>query len=126
MSVDEFKAAEKTPLTVVLDDVRSMYNVGSVLRSCDAFRVKEVLLCGITAAPPHPEIFVMVPHKYNLSVQKQKRPDNLLVKGTLQPHLEKHHRHGKGNAGNRHGKALALSGELKPRQRNSQRNNPFV
>ena len=56
MSVDEFKAAEKTPLTVVLDDVRSMYNVGSVLRSCDAFRVKEVLLCGITAAPPHPEI----------------------------------------------------------------------
>ena len=51
---------------------------------------------------------------------------NLLVKGALQPHLEKHHRHGKGNAGNRHGKALALSGELKPRQRNSQRNNPFV
>lgn len=56
MSIDEFKAAEKTPLTVVLDDVRSMYNVGSVLRSCDAFRVKEVVLCGITAAPPHPEI----------------------------------------------------------------------
>ena len=46
LSVEEFKAAEKTPLTVVLDDVRSMYNVGSVLRSCDAFRVKEVLLCG--------------------------------------------------------------------------------
>lgn len=56
LSVDEFKAAEKMPLTVVLDDVRSMYNVGSVLRSCDAFRVREVLLCGITAAPPHPEI----------------------------------------------------------------------
>ena len=56
LSVEEFKAAEKMPLTVVLDDVRSMYNVGSVLRSCDAFRVREVLLCGITAAPPHPEI----------------------------------------------------------------------
>ena len=56
LTVDEFKSAEKMPLTVVLDDVRSMYNVGSVLRSCDAFRVEAVWLCGITAAPPHPEI----------------------------------------------------------------------
>ena len=56
LTVDEFKAADKLPLIVVLDDVRSMYNVGSVLRSCDAFRVEEVLLCGITAVPPHPEI----------------------------------------------------------------------
>ena len=56
LTVDEFKDAEKLPLTVVLDDVRSMYNVGSVLRSCDAFRVKAVVLCGITATPPHPEI----------------------------------------------------------------------
>ena len=56
LTVDEFKAADKLPLIVVLDDVRSMYNVGSVLRSCDAFRVEEVLLCGITACPPHPEI----------------------------------------------------------------------
>ena len=56
LTVDEFKDAEKLPLTVVLDDVRSMYNVGSVLRSCDAFRVEAVVLCGITATPPHPEI----------------------------------------------------------------------
>ena len=56
LTVDEFKNAEKMPLTVVLDDVRSMYNVGSVLRSCDAFRVEAVWLCGITASPPHPEI----------------------------------------------------------------------
>lgn len=56
LTVDEFRTSDKMPLTVVLDDVRSLYNVGSVLRSCDAFRVEEVVLCGITAAPPHPEI----------------------------------------------------------------------
>lgn len=56
MSADEFRASEKMPLVVVLDDVRSMYNVGSVFRTADAFRVEEILLCGITAQPPHPEI----------------------------------------------------------------------
>lgn len=56
LTVDEFKDSEKLPLIVVLDDVRSMYNVGSVLRSCDAFRVEAVWLCGITGVPPHPEI----------------------------------------------------------------------
>jgi len=56
ISVDEFKAADKLPLAVVLDDVRSLYNVGSVFRTCDAFRVALVCLCGITATPPHPEI----------------------------------------------------------------------
>lgn len=56
LTVDEFKKAEKMPLTVVLDDVRSLYNVGSVFRSCDAFRVEAVWLCGITATPPHQEI----------------------------------------------------------------------
>lgn len=56
LTVDEFRTSDKMSLTVVLDDVRSLYNVGSVLRSCDAFRVEEVVLCGITAAPPHPEI----------------------------------------------------------------------
>lgn len=56
LSVDEFQQADKLPLTVVLDDVRSLYNVGSVFRSCDAFRVERICLCGITAAPPHPEI----------------------------------------------------------------------
>ena len=56
LTVDEFKAASKLPLVVVLDNVRSLHNVGSVLRSCDAFRVEAVYLCGITAAPPSAEI----------------------------------------------------------------------
>ena len=55
-SVDEFHEAPKLPLIVVLDDVRSLHNVGSVFRSGDAFRVEAVYLCGITATPPHPEI----------------------------------------------------------------------
>ncbi|WP_281724218.1 RNA methyltransferase [Hoylesella shahii] len=56
LTVDEFKAASKTPLVVVLDNVRSLHNVGSVFRSCDAFRVEAVYLCGITATPPSAEI----------------------------------------------------------------------
>ena len=56
LSVDEFKQAEKLPLIVVLDDVRSMYNVGSVFRTGDAFRVNGVYLCGITSTPPSTEI----------------------------------------------------------------------
>lgn len=56
MNIEEFKQSEKLPLIVVLDDVRSLYNVGSVFRSSDAFRVKAIYLCGITATPPHPEI----------------------------------------------------------------------
>lgn len=56
MSVAEFKDSEKQPIIVVLDHVRSLYNVGSVFRSSDAFRIEGVCLCGITAQPPHPEI----------------------------------------------------------------------
>ena len=56
LSVEQFHEARKMPLVVVLDDVRSLYNVGSVFRSCDAFRVEAIYLCGITATPPHPEI----------------------------------------------------------------------
>ena len=56
LTLEEFKEAEKLPLIVVLDDVRSLYNVGSVFRSCDAFRVEAVYLCGITATPPNAEI----------------------------------------------------------------------
>ena len=56
LSVSEFKEAEKLPLIVVLDDVRSLYNVGSVFRCGDAFRIEAVYLCGITACPPNAEI----------------------------------------------------------------------
>ena len=56
MSLAEFKEADKQPLVVVLDHVRSLYNVGSVFRSSDAFRISGLCLCGITARPPHPEI----------------------------------------------------------------------
>ncbi|MGI6242673.1 MAG: RNA methyltransferase [Prevotella sp.] len=56
LSVEEFKEAPKLPLIVILDNVRSLYNVGSVFRTCDAFRVEAVYLCGITATPPNVEI----------------------------------------------------------------------
>ena len=56
LSVEEFKESDKLPLVVVLDDVRSMYNVGSVFRTGDAFRIEAVYLCGISATPPSTEI----------------------------------------------------------------------
>lgn len=56
ISAEEFKLVEKLPLVVVLDEVRSLHNVGSVFRSGDAFRVEGICLCGITATPPQPEI----------------------------------------------------------------------
>lgn len=56
LSVEEFHQAEKIPLIVVLDDVRSMHNVGSVFRTGDAFRIEAVYLCGITSTPPMAEI----------------------------------------------------------------------
>ncbi|KGN86726.1 MULTISPECIES: RNA methyltransferase [unclassified Porphyromonas] len=51
-----YKASRKLPLVIVLDDVRSMNNIGSVFRSADAFRLEGLYLCGITARPPHPDI----------------------------------------------------------------------
>jgi 23S rRNA (guanosine2251-2'-O)-methyltransferase len=56
LSTEDFKAVEKQPIVVVLDNVRSMHNVGSAFRTSDAFRVSVLLLCGITATPPHREI----------------------------------------------------------------------
>lgn len=56
LSVSEFKTAAKWPFVVVLDNVRSMNNVGSMMRSCDAFLCQEMVLCGITGIPPHREI----------------------------------------------------------------------
>ncbi len=53
---EEFKKAEKSPLIVVLDNIRSLNNIGSVFRTSDAFRVKKIYLCGITARPPHKDI----------------------------------------------------------------------
>jgi tRNA G18 (ribose-2'-O)-methylase SpoU len=56
VTAEEYKNVSKLPLVVVLDDVRSLHNVGAVFRTSDAFRVACVYLCGITAIPPHPEI----------------------------------------------------------------------
>lgn len=56
LTVDEFKKAGKMPLVVVLDNVRSLYNVGSVFRTADAFRVEAIYLCGVTGCPPSAEI----------------------------------------------------------------------
>ena len=57
LSLEEFKKAEKTPLIVVLDNVRSLHNVGSVFRTADAFLVEKIFLCGITGTPPNKEIY---------------------------------------------------------------------
>lgn len=51
-SIEEFKQAKKYPIVVVLDNIRSMNNVGSIFRTCDAFLVERILLCGITPQPP--------------------------------------------------------------------------
>jgi len=55
-SVADFKEATKTPLTIVLDDIRSLHNIGSVFRTSDAFLIEKIYLCGITAVPPNKEI----------------------------------------------------------------------
>lgn len=56
IDVETFKRAEKLPLVMVLDNIRSLHNVGSVLRTADAFRIESVYMCGITATPPSAEI----------------------------------------------------------------------
>lgn len=56
LTIEEFREADKLPLIVVLDDVRSMYNIGSVFRTCDTFRVEALYLCGICQTPPSTEI----------------------------------------------------------------------
>jgi tRNA G18 (ribose-2'-O)-methylase SpoU len=56
VSVTDFKALEKMPVRIILDNIRSLMNVGSVFRTSDAFLIKEIILCGITATPPHREI----------------------------------------------------------------------
>ncbi len=55
-NIEEFKEAKKTPLVVVLDDIRSLHNIGAIFRSSDAFLIEKIYLCGITATPPNKEI----------------------------------------------------------------------
>lgn len=56
LSVDEYKTAEKSNLILILDNIRSLNNIGSVFRTADAFRIQKIYLCGITAQPPHRDI----------------------------------------------------------------------
>ncbi len=56
LNIDEFKNASKTPLIIILDNIRSLNNIGSVFRTSDAFLIKKIYLCGITATPPHKDI----------------------------------------------------------------------
>ena len=83
LDVQHFKSAPKTPLVVVLDNVRSLNNVGSVFRTADAFRIEKLVLCGITATPPNKEI-----HKTALgaeeSVTWEYAPDTLSAVRALQ------------------------------------------
>lgn len=55
-SVEDFKEAEKTPIIIILEDIRSLHNIGSVFRTADAFLIEKIFLCGITATPPNKEI----------------------------------------------------------------------
>ncbi len=83
ISVDEFKETQKTPIIVVLDNIRSLNNVGSVFRTSDAFLIEKIYLCGITATPPNKEI-----HKTALgateSVDWEYREDTLSLIKELQ------------------------------------------
>ena len=56
ISIEEFKTSDKTPIIVILDNIRSMHNVGSFFRTADAFRVEKIYLCGYTPRPPHRDI----------------------------------------------------------------------
>ena len=55
-TIEEFKAQKKLPITLILDNIRSMHNVGSIFRTADGFAVERIILCGITGQPPHREI----------------------------------------------------------------------
>ncbi|MDO4881005.1 MAG: RNA methyltransferase [Capnocytophaga sp.] len=88
LNVQEFKSAEKTPILIVLDNIRSLNNIGSVFRTADAFLIEKIYLCGITACPPHKDI-----HKTALgateSVDWEHVQDiNLLVKNLQEQNIE--------------------------------------
>ena len=83
LSVDEFKSSEKTSVIVILDNIRSLNNIGSVFRTSDAFLIEKIYLCGITAKPPHKDI-----HRTALgateSVAWEHREDTLALVKELQ------------------------------------------
>lgn len=56
LDIDGFKSSDKNPVIVVLDNIRSLNNIGSIFRSCDAFRIEKLILCGISTPPPHRDI----------------------------------------------------------------------
>jgi len=67
MDLEEFRSSKKLPLTIVLDNVRSLYNIGSVFRTADAFRLEQIILCGITATPANNRIEI---HKTALGAEE--------------------------------------------------------
>ncbi|MEO0528678.1 MAG: TrmH family RNA methyltransferase, partial [Bacteroidota bacterium] len=56
LNIAQFKKAEKTPVVIILDNIRSLNNIGAVFRTADAFLIKKIYVCGITATPPHKDI----------------------------------------------------------------------
>lgn len=83
LTVDAFKAADKFPYCIILDDIRSLNNVGSVFRTADAFRAETLYLCGITGTPPHRDI-TKTAIGATESVAWQHVPDVDTLVGTLQ------------------------------------------
>ena len=57
LSIEEFTESEKMPVTIILDNVRSLNNIGSIFRTCDGFRIQKLILCGISTPPPHRDIY---------------------------------------------------------------------
>jgi 23S rRNA (guanosine2251-2'-O)-methyltransferase len=86
LTKEEFKKSKKIPLTVVLDNIRSLHNVGSVFRTADAFRIEKIILCGVTCPPPHPEL-----HKTALGAEDT--VDWIYVENTLDAVLELKKKH---------------------------------
>ncbi|MES2386712.1 MAG: RNA methyltransferase [Bacteroidota bacterium] len=82
-SPESFAAADKNPFVIVLDNVRSMHNIGSVFRSADAFAVEKIYLCGITATPPHREI-----HKSALGAEETVAWEHVPETHLLMPQLK--------------------------------------
>ncbi len=82
LSTEEFRKAGKNPLIVILDNVRSLNNIGSIFRTCDAFLVEKIYLCGITAVPPHKDIYKTALGATE-SVEWEYAPDTLDAISTL-------------------------------------------